>query len=132
MSNYPDRKTILCIDDDDAILGYERALFEKRGYEVLTAASARQGLHIAVDCAVSAVVVDYHMPEMNGHEVAAEIKRLKPQLPIVMVSSDDEIPESALSVIDAFVSKDDAPTRLVPVVTEICENPAFQDTRIPA
>jgi len=33
------------------------------------------------------------MPEMNGHEVATEIKRLTPQVPIVMVSGDDEIPE---------------------------------------
>jgi CheY-like chemotaxis protein len=38
------------------------------------------------------------MPEMNGHEVATEIKRLKPQIPIVMVSSDDAIPEPALNV----------------------------------
>jgi DNA-binding NarL/FixJ family response regulator len=55
-------------------------------------ASARQGARIAVVCAVAAVVVDYHMPE-NGHEVATEIRRLKPQIPIVMVSSDDAIPE---------------------------------------
>jgi hypothetical protein len=48
------------------------------GYKVLTAASARQGLTIAAACAVVAVVVDYHLPEMNGHEVAIEIKRLKP------------------------------------------------------
>jgi CheY-like chemotaxis protein len=73
---------------------------------VLTAASARQGLRIAAACAVAAVIVDYHIPEMNGHEVATEIKRLKPQIPIIMVSSDDAIPEPALNVVDAFVSKE--------------------------
>jgi putative two-component system response regulator len=67
MFNYPGRKTILCIDDDDGMLRYQKALFERRGYEVLTAASARQGLRIAAVCSVAAVVVDYHMPEMNGH-----------------------------------------------------------------
>jgi CheY-like chemotaxis protein len=66
------------------------------------------------------VIVDYHMPEMNGHEVATEIKRLRPQLPIVMVSSDDEVPEHALKVVDAFVSKDEASSRLLPVITRIC------------
>src|ERR1019366_9528411 len=49
-----------------------------------------------------------------------EIKRLKPQLPIVMVSSDDAIPEPALNVVDAFVSKNEAPHCLLPVITRIC------------
>jgi CheY-like chemotaxis protein len=134
MSNYPSRKTILCIDDDDSMLGYQRALLERRGYKVLTAASARQGLQIALACAVAAVIVDYHMPDMNGHELATEIKRLRPHVPIVMVSSDDEIAECALKVVDAFVSKNEAPSRLVPVITQICggNHPGFKETRITA
>ncbi len=134
MFNYPGRKTILCIDDDDGMLGYQKALLERRGYKVLTAASARQGLRIAAACAIAAVIVDYHMPEMNGHEVATEIKRLTPQVPIIMLSSDEEIPEHALKMVDAFVSKNDAPSRLLPAITRICgENPSgFQGTRITA
>jgi len=135
MSNDSAGKTILCIDDDDGVLSYHRALLERRGYEVLTAASARQGLQLAEVCPVAAVIVDYHMPEMKGHEVAAEIKRLKPEVPIVMVSSDDQIPETALKVVDAFVPKDQAPNRLLPVIAQICgEAPSgFPDrTRITA
>jgi CheY-like chemotaxis protein len=120
MSSYPRCKTILCIDDDDGVLSYHRALLERRGYEVLTAASARQGLQIAKACAVAAVILDYHMPEMNGHEVASEIKRIRPQIPIIMVSSDNQIPARVLKVVDAFVSKDEAPRRLLPVITQIC------------
>jgi len=132
MFNYPGRQTILCIDDDDGILRYQRALFERRGYKVLTATSARQGLQIAAACVVAAVIVDYHMPEMNGHEVATEIKRLRPQVPIVMLSSDDEIPKPALNAVDAFVSKNEAPHRLLPIITRICgEKPSgFQESRI--
>jgi DNA-binding NarL/FixJ family response regulator len=69
--------------------------------------------------AVAAVILDYHMPEMNGHEVASEINRIRPQTPIIMVSSDDQTPAHALQV-DAFVSKDEAPRRLLPVITQIC------------
>jgi two-component system response regulator AtoC len=117
MFNYHGQRTILCIDDDDGMLCYQKALFERRGYrgyKVLTAASARQGLRIAAVCEVTAVVVDYHMPEMNGLEFAIEVKRLKPQMPIVMFSSDDAIPESALNVVDAFVSKNEVPRCLLP------------------
>ncbi len=87
MFNTPGRQTILCIDDDDGMLCYQKALLERRGYKVLTAASARQGLQIAAVCAIAAVIVDYHMPEMNGHEFATEIKRLTPQVPIVMLAT---------------------------------------------
>ena len=133
MFNYPGRKTILCIDDDEGILGYQKALLERRGYKVLTADSARQGLRIAAVCAIAAVIVDYHMPEMNGHDVATEIKRLTPQVPIIMLSSDEEIPAHTLNVVDAFVSKNDAPSRLLPVVTQVCgESPGFQETRFTA
>ena len=134
MSNQPRRRTILCIDDDHSILGYQRALLERRGFCVLTAASARQGLQIAAAFALAAVIVDYHMPEMNGHEVATEIKRLRPHTPIIMVSSDEEIAEYALKMVDAFVSKNEAPSRLLPVIAKICgENPPDSgETRIKA
>jgi CheY-like chemotaxis protein len=134
MFNYPGRKTILCIDDDESILRYQRALLERRGFSVLTAASSRQGLQIAAACVLAAVIVDYHMPEMNGHEVATEIKRIRPHTPIIMLSSDEEIAVHALQVVDAFVSKNDAPSRLLPVLTSICgENPpSSQETRLTA
>jgi CheY-like chemotaxis protein len=114
-------KTILCIDDDNGVLEYQKALLERRGYAVLTAASARQGLQLAAASGVAAVIVDYHMPEINGHEVALEIKRLNPDTPIVMVSSDEEVPSHVLDVVDAFVPKHQAPTHLVPVLTRICD-----------
>ena len=131
MSNYPIRKTVLCIDDDKSMLGYQRALLERRGFAVLTASSARQGVQIALACAVAAVIVDYHMPEMNGHEVAAEIKRHRPEVPVVMFSSDEDIAEHALKVVDAFVSKNDARNRLLPVIASICgDNPPGSTRRL--
>jgi CheY-like chemotaxis protein len=121
MYHHSTSRTILCIDDDHGVLEYQRALLERRGYTVLATASARQGVQIAAVGGLAAVIVDYHMPEMNGHEVAMEIKRLKPQIPIVMVSSDDHVPEHVLKVVDAFVPKREAPSRLLSVLTSICD-----------
>jgi len=87
---------------------------------VLTVASARKGIQIAAAFAIAAVILDYHMPEMNGHEVATEIKRIRPKLPIVMVSSDNQIPEHVLKEVDAFVPKGKAHARLLPVLIRIC------------
>lgn len=122
----PTRKAVLCIDDDGGMLSYLRVLLENFGYVVLTAFSARQGLQIAAACALAVVLVDYHMPEMNGQDLAIEIKRMKPQLPIVMVSGDDVIPEQASNLVDAVVSKNEGATRLLGLIARVCEKDAGQ------
>ena len=65
-------------DDDEDVLECEKSFLESFGYTVLTAASGGKGLELASRRTVDAVIVDYLMPEMNGQEVAAAIKRLKP------------------------------------------------------
>jgi CheY-like chemotaxis protein len=113
-------RTILCIDDDRGALDYHRALLERSGYLVLTASSARRGVEIARTCAIALALVDYHMPEMTCDEVANAIKRVKPTVPVIIVSSDDEIPKAALGRADGFILKDDVINRLLPTVTALC------------
>ncbi len=107
-------KVLLCIDDDRSILRYQRAALEPRGYVVVSASSAREGLRLALSDSFDGIIVDYQMPELNGHEVAAEIRRFQPQTPIIMFSAAD-VPEAVHQVINAFVSKLSV-QQLVPVV----------------
>lgn len=115
----PSKKTILCIDDDDAILRYEKMLLERSGYTVLTAASAQQGLRLVTMCKCDAVLLDYEMPVMNGHEVAVEIKRIRPELGVILLSGSD-VPTDALALFDGFVPKLEASQQLLPMIAEIC------------
>lgn len=125
-------RTILCIDDDRGALDYHRALLERSGYRVLAASSARRGVEIARTSAIHLVLVDYHMPEMTGDEVAAAIKREKPMVPIVMVSSDDEIPEVAMGIVDGFVSKNEVGKLLLPAILSFCGriSPALHESAV--
>jgi len=113
------KRTILCIDDDNAILRYERTLLERSGYNVLTTVSPQQGLTLAMRSPIDAVVLDYHMPGMNGHNVAAAIKKCRPEISIVMFSASG-IPEETFKLVDAFVLKTEAIGRLVPIVAQLC------------
>ena len=120
ISTYPgSKRIILCIDDDEGILHYLKALLERSGYEALTAASARQGLSLVTMCNCDLVLLDYEMPEMNGHEVASEIKRIRPELIIILLSGND-VPTSTLSRVDAFVPKLEASRQLLPMIAELC------------
>ncbi len=113
------KKTILCIDDDDAILRYEKLLLEKSGYTVLTAGSPQQALRLVSMCECDAVLVDYEMPEMNGYEIALEIRRIRPELMVIMLSG-SEVPTYALTFVDAFVPKLEATQHLLPTIAELC------------
>jgi CheY-like chemotaxis protein len=114
------KRTILCIDDDNAILQYERALLERWGYCVVATASAQQGLTLAMMLPIDAVILDYHMPGMNGHNVAAAIKKCRPKILIVMFSG-SEIPEETSTLVDAVVPKTDAIGQLLPTVTQLLQ-----------
>lgn len=120
ISNYPTgQKTILCVDDDEAILHYEKALLERSGYAVLTAASAQQALRLVTMCKCDVVLLDFEMPGMNGHEVACEIKLVRPELMVILLSGSD-VPTHALASVDAFVPKIEATRRLLPLIAELC------------
>jgi CheY-like chemotaxis protein len=112
------KRIILCIDDDEAILSYEKALLERSGYAVLTASSPQRGLRLAATCKCDAVLLDYEMPGMNGDEVALAIKRLRPELLVILLSGSD-VPTHALASVDAFVPKLEASRQLLPVIAEL-------------
>jgi CheY-like chemotaxis protein len=113
------RKTLLCIDDDDSILRFERALLERSGYLVFTAASGQEGLKLATTCGCNAVLLDYQMSGMNGHEVASEIRLLSPS-PAIILLSGSEVPPKALASVDAFALKVDSSQQLLPLIAELC------------
>ena len=58
---------LLCIDRNEDVLECEKSFLESFGYTVLTAASGGRGLELASICPIDVVIVDYFMPEMNGH-----------------------------------------------------------------
>jgi CheY-like chemotaxis protein len=114
------QKVLLCIDDSQAVLDYEKRILERSGYVVVTEASARRGLRLATIFSFDAVLLDYHMPEMNGHQLASQIRRLRPDTPVVMFSG-SAIPEETRRLVDAVVPKSDAISELLPTVTRLCD-----------
>jgi CheY-like chemotaxis protein len=95
--------TLLCIHRDPAQL----TLLQENGYELVTATNGSEGLRLLATRPVDAIVLEYHLGLLNGAVVAAEIKKVKPQLPIVMLVDHLELPAGALKSVDALVTKAD-------------------------
>src|ERR1039458_91272 len=110
---------LLCIDDNEDVLECEKSFLESFGYSVLTAASGSKGLELASKHSVDVVILDYFMPEMNGQEVAIEIRRLRPEAAIIMLSGAADVPEQALRWVDAFIAKDRLASQLLPTIAQL-------------
>ena len=95
--------TLLCIHRDPAQL----SLLQQNGYDLVTATNGCDGLRLLMSRPVDAIVLEYHLGLLDGAVVAAEIKKVKPQLPIVMLADHLELPDGALKSVDAVVTKSD-------------------------
>jgi CheY-like chemotaxis protein len=110
---------ILCIDDEPKGLAVRKMLLESQGYEVLTATSGREALEIFARRRVPAVVLDYAMPEMNGAEVAAALKRLNPAVKVLLFSAYVDLPEEVLRSVDAYATKGEHPKTFFTAVQQL-------------
>lgn len=110
---------LLCIDDNEDVLECERSFLESFGYTVLTAPSGDKGLELASMHPIDVVIVDYFMPEMNGREVAIQMRRLRPLAPIILLTGAVDVPEHTLKLVDALVAKDHLGSQLLPTIEHL-------------
>jgi CheY-like chemotaxis protein len=101
---------ILCVDDTSSVLEGRQMLLEENGYKVLTATSGKDAVHIFASNPVDLVLLDYHMPQMDGGVAAMHMRACKPDVPIALLSGDESLPPRALEAVDAFISKSEPVT----------------------
>ncbi|MGH9515699.1 MAG: response regulator transcription factor [Terriglobales bacterium] len=97
--------TILCIDDEQTALQLRQHLLESAGYRVLAAKSGALGIKSFKSEPVDAVILDYWMADMNGLQVAREIRKLNPAVPIIILSAYGELLDESLGIADLWIRK---------------------------
>jgi CheY-like chemotaxis protein len=122
-SHHPE---LLCIDDDEQTLVLRKLLLENYGFHVHTANGGREGLRAFQSWPVDAVVLDYNMPEMDGGEVAVQLKRLDPRVPVMILSALPWLPDDAPHCIDAFVTKGESTAALASKIADMIAKSAAQ------
>ncbi len=101
---------ILIIDDEELPQSVVAEMLQQLGYTVFSASSGHEGIEILKKQtkAISAVLVDMTMPDLDGIQTATAIKQLQPETPIILMSGYSE--NEALSnlgkdCISAFLPK---------------------------
>lgn len=110
--------TILFADDDPCVLDSWHALLQHAGYRVLAAPDGPEALRLFSAEAVDAVILDYQMPGMNGGSVAAQIRKKKSGIPLILFSTLLAVPEDDLALFNRHVSKGDSFAALMSAIEE--------------
>jgi DNA-binding NtrC family response regulator len=75
---------ILVMDDDLLALESLENYLTQAGYDVIVASSAREAVDQARETACDVALLDMKMPEMDGFQVAAILRQLRPDLRVVI------------------------------------------------
>ncbi|HEV3118329.1 MAG TPA: response regulator [Gemmataceae bacterium] len=83
-----ERKTrILIIEDDPGVARLQQRCLERAGFEVVIAHTATSGLRMIRLGAISLLVLDYKLPEMDGLQLYERIKNSGQEVPVILVTA---------------------------------------------
>ncbi len=106
--------SVLIVDDDESFIRVATELLRDRGYNVLGHAnSAEEALARAAELKPNAILLDVHLPDRDGVDVAVELSRRKHSPIVLLTSTDRQAVDHGLVLSCAaagFVAKIDLPT----------------------
>ena len=122
LASKPEKPLVLCIDDDEIALRVRKLVLGSAGYEVLVAESGEAGFEVLKQNPIDLVIADHFLSAKTGTEIAREMKELKPNVPILIVSASADEP-AGLEFADGFLPKGDAPDVLLVTIARLLKVP---------
>ncbi|MFH1189233.1 MAG: response regulator [Candidatus Omnitrophota bacterium] len=120
-------KKILIVDDEPDVLKILLLRLKKTGYDVIGARDGREALDLARQTIPDLIILDFHLPDMNGDEVAKMLKGDKDlrHIPIILISATvTSVAERAKECgADGCIAKPFEPEELVGAVNKILKQP---------
>ncbi len=113
---------ILLVEDEDMVRAVAERALARAGYTVVTARQGEDGLEkFAAMAAIDLVVSDVMMPQMDGPTMIADIRRQRPELPVLFMSgyAEEQLRDSIALPNVAFLAKPFSVAQLVEAVATI-------------
>ena len=121
--------TVLCVDDDVHSLLARTVILKHHGYKILSAHNGAEALkQVQANNQIGLIVLDSRMPSMRGAELAKRLRRLRPKVPIMMVSA-EQVGGCGLDCVDAYLEKCWPTDYFIAVVGTLTKNMTFQRSR---
>jgi PAS domain S-box-containing protein len=115
---------VLYVDDDEVMVLMVQRLLQRAGYAVTACTGALQALRLlaADPRRFDVVVSDYNMPDLSGLDLAQEVHRLRPELPVIISSGflPDELRAQALGLgVRALLKKENTLEELAGLLQQV-------------
>jgi DNA-binding NtrC family response regulator len=107
---------ILCVDDSESQLWLRAKVLEKNGFSVLTASTAAKALQWMRQAAVSLVLSDHMLGGITGTELAAEVKKVSSNVPVVLYSG---APPPTMQNVDCFILKGESVEKFLAIIRDL-------------
>ena len=89
---------ILIVDDEPTMRQLLRTHLKRQNYEILEAGAAEEGLSIVKENDLDLVITDVKLGGMTGVELLSQIKRIYPDLPVIVMTGMPEIQDAVESM----------------------------------
>lgn len=93
-----DKIRVLMVDDEEQFRATTKKILNKRGFETILAGSGEEAIEKLKENP-NVVILDVKMPGIDGHQTLKEIKKLAPQLPVIMLTGHGSIPSAEEALI---------------------------------
>jgi DNA-binding response OmpR family regulator len=100
---------VLCVENRPEYMGALKYMLETAGYEVTSATTGDQALRLLTTLDVDGVLLEYDLPDAAGSAVRAEMKRIKPDVPVLLFAGVGSQTPFLLRFLDAYLQ---SPARL--------------------
>jgi PAS domain S-box-containing protein len=107
---YKGSGTVLVVDDDRTVRSVAKVMLEKAGYSCHLATGGQEALDFLADETenIDMVLLDLTMPKMSGATAFTEVKKLRPHVPIILVSGyaeEDALEQFGSEGLSGFIQK---------------------------
>ncbi len=109
-------KTILVVEDELSIATLLQYNLEQAGFNVLLAHDGKKGLDLAVEKTPDLLLLDLMLPTMDGMEVCKELRSLRMNIPIIMLTARDDEFDKVLGLelgADDYMTKPFSPREVI-------------------
>lgn len=109
-------KTILVVEDELSIATLLKYNLEQAGFSVLLAHDGKDGLDIAVSKQPDLIILDLMLPTLDGMEVCKELRSLRKNIPIIMLTARDDEFDKVLGLelgADDYMTKPFSPREVI-------------------
>lgn len=121
--------TILIIDDESKIRSLLSRIIELEGFRVLQAATAKEGLKLLASNEVMVVLSDVKLPDANGVELVAQLKKLRPYVEVINLTAFGTIADGVTAMRNGafdYITKGDDNDKIIPLLHKALEKAKLQ------